>query len=108
MDFYPFGFTAVIHDEYDPKTHTSTYRRESGMGLAQSYANAMEQLENYYGEDLIAVKHLELFADSTIILLPEHIIHGYANTDMGFKGELYDARGNLLTTMNQEASASEC
>ena len=74
MDFYPFGFTVVIHDTYDPKTHTSTYRRESGMGLAQSYANAMEQLENYYGEDLIAVKHLELFSDDTIILLPEHII----------------------------------
>ena len=108
MDFYPFGFTVVIHDEYDPKTHTSTYRRESGMGLAQSYANAMEQLENYYGEDLIAVKHLELFADSSIILLPEHIIHEYANTDMGFKGEICDARGNLFTTMNQEASASEC
>ena len=108
MDFYPFGFTVVIHDEYDPKTHTSTYRRESGMGLAQSYANAMEQLENYYGEDLIAVKHLELFADSSIILLPEHIIHDYANTDMGFKGELCDARGNLLTTMNQEVSVSEC
>ena len=102
MDFYPFGFTVVIHDEYDPKTHTSTYRRESGMGLAQSYANAMEQLENYYGEDLIAVKHLELFADSSIILLPELIIHEYANTNFGFKGEECDARGNLLNPIKSE------
>ena len=108
MDFYPFGFTAVIHDTYDPETHTSTYRRESGMGLAQSYANAMEQLENYYGEDLIAVKHLELFADGSIILLPEHIINDYANTEFGFEGEACDVHGNLLTTMNQEASANEC
>ena len=108
MDFCPFGFTVVVHEEYNSETNTSIYRRESGMGLAQSYAHAMEQLENYYGEDLIAVKHLELFADSTIILLPEHIIHDYAKTDFGFEGEACDARGNLFTTMDQEVSANEC
>ena len=108
MDFCPFGFTAVIHDEYTPETHTSTYRRESGMGLAQSYAHAMEQIEKYYGDDLIAVKHLELFEDNSIILLPEHVIHDYAKTDFGFEGEACDARGNLFTTINQEASANEC
>lgn len=108
MDFCPFGFTAVIYNEYDLETNTSTYRRESGMGLAQSYAHAMEQIENYYGEDLIAVKHLELFADSAIILLPEHIIHDYAKTDFGFEGEACDARGNLFTAMNQEVNTNEC
>ena len=108
MDFCPFGFTAVIYDKNNPETHISTYRRESGMGLAKSYAHAMKQLEDYYGEDLIAVKHLELFEDSSIILLPEHVIHDYAKTAFGFEGEACDARGNLLTTMNQEVSANEC
>lgn len=104
MAFYPFGFTTVIYKEYDSETHTSIFCRESGMGLAESYAQAMVQLENYYGEDLIAVKHLELFADSSIIRLPEHIIHDYAKTEFGFDGEACDARGNLFVTMNQEES----
>lgn len=108
MAFCPFSYTVVIHNNYDENTNTNHYIRESGMGLAQSYAHAMEILENYYDMDLIAVKHLELFEENNVILLPEAVIRKYSTDDTFNLGEPCDAQGNLLTTLNQEASASEC
>ena len=95
MTVYPFGFTVIIHEEYDDKTHTSTYRRESGMGLADSYMTAVQQLDNYYGEDLISIKHLELFSEDNLILLPEDVMRGYAKTDFGYTGPYCDVDGNV-------------
>ena len=96
MTVYPFGFTVIIYEEYDEKTKTSKYRRESGMGLADSYMTAAQQLDNYYGEDLLAIKHLELFEENNIILLPENIMMGYAKTNFGYMGEACDVDGNLI------------
>ena len=95
MTVYPFGFTVIVHEEYDDNTRTSTYRRESGMGLADSYMTAVQQLDNYYGEDLISIKHLELFAENNIILLPEDVMMGYSKTDFGFAGCPCDVDGNV-------------
>lgn len=99
MAVYPFGFTVIIYEEYDEKTNTSKYRRESGMGLADSYMTAAQQLDNYYGEDLLAIKHLELFEENNIILLPESTMIGYAKTDFGYMGEACDIDGNLIETV---------
>lgn len=100
MDFYPFSYTAIIHDDYDEKTNSNHYIRESGMSFAKSYKHAMEILENYYGIDLIAVKHLELFEESNVILMPESFIKEYSADDSFNLGKPCDAQGNLLTTLN--------
>jgi len=103
---YPFAYSVMIWTGYD--NDENHYKYESGMSIAESFMGAVRILDEYYGDDLIAIKHLELFSDNTIILLPEHVIHDYAKTDFGFEGETCDARGNLFTTMNQEANANEC
>jgi hypothetical protein len=96
MAVYPFGFTAIIYEEYDPDNRVSIYRRESGMGLADSYKTAAQHLEDYYGDDLVSIKHLELFAEDNLILLPEAVIMGYAKTEFGYIGQHCDVDGNIL------------
>ena len=78
MATYPFAFTVVFYDEYDEENHENLYRRESGMGIAGSYSDAMKSIENYYGTDLVAVKHLELFEENELILMHESCIKEYA------------------------------
>ncbi len=90
---YPFGFTVIFQSD-------DSYFRESGMGLAESYAHAMKKIEEHYEYDLIAVKHLELFAEDTLIYLPEKIIHDYAKTDYGFEGVPCDIYGNIIKEDN--------
>lgn len=61
---YPFAFKVITY--YDGK-----YKSEFGMGFAESFSNAMEQLEGHFGEELMAIKHLELFEASSIIDMPK-------------------------------------
>ena len=52
----------------------ATYRRETGIGYARDWPEAMEKLFGFYGDDLIAVKHLELFDGHAVIPLPQDVI----------------------------------
>lgn len=78
---FPYSYTVVMYDEYDEINKVSLYRRESGMGLAESFSAATKQLEDYYGDDLVSIKHLELFEENSVILLPEHVIENYARAE---------------------------
>lgn len=105
---FPFSFTVIIYDEYDEINKISLYKRESGMGLAESYAVAMKQLEEYYGDDLIAVKHLELHEENGIILLPEHVIEDYARAEGYYcQAPHCDAFGNPVV-VSKEVEPNEC
>ena len=66
---YPFSYT-IVRIDY---VNENSYFRESGMGVAQSYANAMAIIENFYGNDLISVRKLELYKESPLIILPEQV-----------------------------------
>ena len=103
MTVYPFGFTVII---YEPDNRVSIYRRESGMGLADSYKTAAEQLESYYGEDLVSIKHLELFAEDNLILLPEAVMMGYAKTEFGYVGQHCDIDGNILPEPDKKSDSN--
>lgn len=72
---YPFKFKAKIYN-YD----MTIQLYETGMGLCDSYANAAGQIENFYRDELISIEKIELFEDSTLILLPEEVCNNY-NTD---------------------------
>lgn len=78
MATHPFAFTVVFYDEYDSEACENRYLRESGMGIAASYSDAMRIIENYYGTDLVTVKHLELFEENELILMHESCIKEYA------------------------------
>ena len=92
---YPFSYTVVMFLEYDEDTHTNEYRLESGMSFAASYTDAMEILENYYGTDLISVKHLELYEEGNVIVVPHDFIKTYEESEWGDFSTHCDAHGNI-------------
>ena len=63
---YPFTYTVQGYD-YDEKH----YYLENGISICESFADAANILEKRYGNELIAVKHLELYEDDTVIILPK-------------------------------------
>ena len=91
---YPFSYELIIIDSFN----TSNYLKECGMGLADNFTDAMEYIEDYYGEDLIAVKNLELFEESNLIILSPKVIKNYAKGK--YSGIPCDVNGNPLE--NQE------
>ena len=64
---YPFTYTVQGYDYSD----TEGYYLESGVGICESFTDAADILEKRYGNELIAIKHLELYEDSTVITLPK-------------------------------------
>ena len=91
---YPFSYTVVMFLDFDESTHTNEYRLESGMSFAASYTDAMEILENYYGTDLISVKHLELYEEGNVIIVPHDFIKTYEESEWGDFSTPCDAHGN--------------
>jgi hypothetical protein len=91
---YPFSYEVIIIDAFD----TSHYFKECGMGLAENFTEAMEYIEDYYGEELIAVKHLELFEENELIILSPKVIKNYAKGK--YSGIPCDKNGDLIE--NQE------
>ena len=65
MSKYPFTYTIQGYNYEDEK-----YYLESGIGFCASFADAASILDKRYGDELIAVKHLELFEEDNIIALP--------------------------------------
>ena len=88
---YPFSYEAIIIDTLSTPNH---YFKECGMGLAENFTEAIEYIENYYGEDLIAIKHLELFEESDLIILSPKVIKNYAKGK--YAGVTCDKNGNLI------------
>ena len=84
---YPFSYTVVIYLEGEE------YRLESGISFAASYTDAMEILDNYYGTDLVSVKHLELYEEGNVIVVPHDFIKTYEESEWGDFSTPCDARG---------------
>lgn len=88
---YPFSYEVIIIDTLHIP---HSYFKECGMGLAENFTNAMEYIEDYYGEDLIAVKHLELFEEGDLIILSPKVIKNYAEGK--YSSIPCDEKGNLI------------
>ena len=99
-DTYPFSFTVVF---LDPVNEDNTYATETGMGLASSFANATAILEQTYGRDLVAIKRLELYEPTNVIILNEDIVNQYRKDNFSFFP--CDHEGNII---NLERSTNEC
>ena len=114
MSNYPFAFSAVIYHHYNADTQQSEYRRQQGMGFADSFSTAAGIIENYYGSDLISIEKLELFEESDLIMMPQSCIDDYRKREHlaeVYDNNLYapcDADGNLLTVDYDVMSIPDC
>jgi hypothetical protein len=88
---YPFAYTVMTWTDYD--NGINHYKYESGMCIADSFMGAVRILDEYYGDDLIAIKHLELFEDSSVIILPEDWIRQYVHKYWSETDIAYDTFG---------------
>ena len=75
---YPFTYTVVLCDSL---SGNNQYVRESGMAFCSSYADAAAEIEKYYEEDLLSIKHLMLLEESSLIILPEQTIKDYSEAE---------------------------
>lgn len=78
---YPFSFEAVCFDSVESEGSVPSYYLLSGMGFAPSYADAADKIDKYCGNDLMKIKHLELYEEDTLLLLPQEVIAKYANDE---------------------------
>jgi hypothetical protein len=68
---YPFSFVVILQED------EQEFVRETGMGFARNFADAAHLLEEYYGEDIISIKNLELYEDAPLLFLPDDVIQKY-------------------------------
>jgi hypothetical protein len=80
MAKYPFGYQVIAYmgDTFDSELQ---YVLESGMGMCTSYTDAMSQIEDYFGTDLISIKYLELYAECSLIPMPMSAVTSFAESD---------------------------
>ena len=86
----PFSFKVISYF-----SDSNEYRLYTGMGLAESFTDAMKQIENDFGFDLFRVKDLTLYEDSNLIYIAEDCIKHY-ETSEGECGHKCDIDGNCL------------
>lgn len=71
---YPFHYK-VYCQNLDEKY----FYYQQGIGLCESFTDAADQIEKTYGNELIAIKQLELFEEETLIALPEGVCTSVIN-----------------------------
>lgn len=77
---YPFAYKVLIYEE-------GKYTMHYGMGICESFTDAVDRIDSMYGNELIAIKHLELFEESSLIPMPkaavEDIVNNYLHSVVG-------------------------
>ena len=70
MRNYAFCYKVKFYNIVDEK-------EESGLLIANSFVNAVSQIEGYYEDDLLAIISLEIGQETDLIALPEEICRNY-------------------------------
>lgn len=60
-------FSVIYHDESNDINEV-----DNGIVVADSYGQAAEKLELYYGTDLVSIEKLKWVGDGEILILKEH------------------------------------
>ena len=102
---YPFAFAVVVGPIYDSNNEEYYYQYDTGMGFTTSFTDATKQLEQYYGEELSAIKHIELFEESTLILCNERTIADYR--ECNYAPFQCDYLGNPIKVVQEVVSENE-
>lgn len=69
-----FRFKIQGYDAKGEKHYTNT-----GLGVADSYGKAASILEEYFGDELRKILHLELYEEENLIFMTEQMVEEYAN-----------------------------
>lgn len=72
---YPFSYTIQGFNDSDTEFYL-----ENGIGLCGSFKEAAGILEQKYGDELVAIKHLELYAENDVLPLPENTFEAIIDT----------------------------
>ena len=86
---YSFSYEVIF--SFDDKFYL-----ESGMSFADDFTEAAAILQEYYGSNLMAIKHLELFEETSVIILPRDVVKKVELSDESSFALPCDDRGNLL------------
>lgn len=73
-------FTYKIRCDYYDDPHSCAYTA-TGLGFCRSWGDAMDCLEQEYGEEMTEVLSLFLLEGESIIALPEKVVEDYKNTE---------------------------
>lgn len=66
-------------DFYENNEHESYIA--TGLGLADSYTEAMQKLDEQYGDEITEVLSLYLMDSAAVIALPETVVEDYKSKD---------------------------
>lgn len=72
---YPFSYTIQGFNGMDKKFYL-----ENGIGFCGSFKEAADILEQRYGDELIAIKHIELYAENSVLPLTTNALEVVINT----------------------------
>lgn len=108
MAAYPYSFTVVLYHSYDAEKQVSKYRRDSGMGIATSFADAAKQIEDYFDEDLVSIQRLELYEGNHLIFLPEGCIEEFKRADWDGSSTQVPCDHNGVPVIEEEVIPVEC
>ena len=98
----PFSYTVVVYIDHEDK-----FYRESGMSFAETWGEAAQILDTYYGKNLVSIKHLHLYEEEdSVIIGPEKAVLEYNPYSRNFaipcdeKGDSLDEMPKDLTLAN--------
>ena len=100
---YPFSYTAHCFDQLE----NSGYYLESGMGFAETFGEAADYVESYYGDELLTIKELTLYEESPLLILPTEIINKFTSYQNGKLAIPCDIKGRPLTELTEAEDTEE-
>lgn len=90
-----FSYEVILFDG-------KNYYSESGMSFANNFSEAASILQDYYDSELMAIQHLELFEETSVIVLPRKVVKDLEISDESSLAIPCDAHGNLFEEDNDE------
>ena len=67
---FPFSFKAIGYMDGDNK-----YYEQCGMSLCNGYADAVRRIEEHFGDELVAIKHIEIFEEHAVIPMSKETVN---------------------------------
>lgn len=90
-----FSYEVILFDG-------KNYYSESGMSFADNFSEAASILQDFYDSELMAIQHLELFEETSVIVLPRKVVKNLEISNESSFAIPCDARGNLFEEDNDE------
>ena len=81
-----YPFTYKIFGYIDGENR---YYEQYGIGFCTGYADAAKQIEETYADELITIKHLEIFEERTLLPMSKKMVEGIVS-EFVYGNETYE------------------